>query len=76
MIMKNTKQPNGKPKRKCLSQPSKPRVLVYSRELGDELDVEMEPDWNLIASDKVGDHSFLALVTLGGKLSTLSIQLR
>lgn len=59
-----------------MAQPSKPRVLIYNREIGEELESELEPDWNLIASCSVGEHSFLALVTLGGKLSTLSIQLR
>lgn len=67
---------NPKNKRKVLSQPSKPRVLIYNRELGEELESELEPDWNLIASEKVGEYNFLALVTLGGKLCTLSIQLR
>ncbi|KAJ8936661.1 hypothetical protein NQ314_012201 [Rhamnusium bicolor] len=70
------KQTNTKAKRKILGQPSKPRVLIYNREIGEELENELEPDWNLIASGSVGEHSFLALVTLGGKLSTLSIQLR
>lgn len=70
------KQSNSKPKRKMLGQPSKPRVLIYNREIGEELEHELEPDWNLIATSTVGEHSFLALVTLGGKLSTLSIQLR
>lgn len=75
MSLKNV-QPNGKTKRKCLSQPVKPRVLIYSREIGEELATELEPDWHLIASSKVGEHSFVALVTLDGKLSTLSVQLR
>lgn len=70
------KQATTKPKRKVMGQPSKPRVLIYNREIGEELENEIEPDWNLIASNSVGEHSFLALVTLGGKLATLSIQLR
>nr|CAI5827801.1 unnamed protein product [Callosobruchus analis] len=65
----------SKAKRKIMGQPSKPRVLVYS-DIGKEVELEMEPDWSLITSCSVGEHSFLALVTLGGKLSTLSIQLR
>lgn len=65
-----------KSKRKQLSQPSKPRVLIYSREIGEELESEMEPHWNLIASTKVGEHSYIALVTLAGKLAKLSIKLR
>lgn len=67
---------NAKSKRKFLTQPSKPRILIYNREIGDEIVSEMEPDWNMIASEQVGERSFLALVTLGGKLSTLSILLR
>ncbi|XP_050510120.1 influenza virus NS1A-binding protein-like isoform X1 [Diabrotica virgifera virgifera] len=70
------KQGVSKPKRKVLGQPSKPRVLIYNREIGEELDNEMEPDWNLIATTAVSEHSFLGLVTLAGKLSTLSIQLK
>ncbi|CAH1126183.1 unnamed protein product [Ceutorhynchus assimilis] len=73
MSLKNT---SSKIKKKTLSQPSKPRVLIYNREIGEELENEIEPDWNLIAAETVGDHSFLALVTLSGKLATLSIQLR
>lgn len=68
--------PNKKSKKKCLGQPSKPRVLIYSRDIGECLETEFEPDWNVIASSKVGEHNFLALVTIAGKLSTLSIQLR
>ncbi|XP_076268203.1 influenza virus NS1A-binding protein-like isoform X2 [Rhynchophorus ferrugineus] len=75
MSLKNTSVSN-KMKKKTLSQPSKPRVLIYNREIGEELENEVEPDWNLIATESVGEHSFLALVTLGGKLATLSIQLR
>lgn len=76
MSLKNT-QNNNKNKRKPLSQPSKPRVLIYSREIGEELQSVLEPDWKLIASKEVGKHHiFLALVTLRGKLATLSVQLR
>lgn len=75
MSLKNNNT-NAKSKRKFLSQPSKPRILIYNREIGDEIVSEMEPDWNMIASEQVGERSFLALVTLGGKLSTLSILLR
>lgn len=65
-----------KSKRKALGQPSKPRVLIYSRDIGECIETDFEPDWNVIASYKVSEHNFLALVTIGGKLSTLSIQLR
>ncbi|KAH1006398.1 hypothetical protein HUJ05_007137 [Dendroctonus ponderosae] len=72
MSLKNTSKIKIKP----LGQPSKPRILIYNREIGEELENEIEPDWNLIAAESVGEHSFLALVTLAGKLATLSIQLR
>lgn len=71
-----TTQTGNKNKRKASNQPSKPRVLIYSREIGEELQTILEPDWKLIAATKVGDHTFLALVTLRGKLATLSVQLR
>lgn len=69
-------QPNSKNKRKFLSQPAKPRVLFYSREIGEEIEAECEPDWNLIAASKIAEHHTLALVTLKGRLATLSVQLR
>lgn len=75
-LAQKSAQPNSKNKRKFLRQPSKPRVLYYSREIGDDLDAECEPDWNLIATAQVADHSSLALVTLGGRLSIISVQLR
>ncbi|XP_025835540.1 influenza virus NS1A-binding protein isoform X3 [Agrilus planipennis] len=71
-----TGKPNSKNKRKFLGQPTKPRVLIHSREIGEEPEVEREPDWSLIATSKLADHSFLALVTLAGQLASLSIQLR
>lgn len=74
MSLKNNT--NNKNKKKSLGQPSKPRVLMYNREIGEELETEIEPDWNMIASANVGEHNFLALVTLGGKLASLSVQLR
>lgn len=74
LSLKNTT--STKIKKKPLGQPSKPRVLIYNREIGEELENEIEPDWNLIAAESVGEHSFLALVTLAGKLATISIQLR
>ncbi|KAK9872409.1 hypothetical protein WA026_017869 [Henosepilachna vigintioctopunctata] len=73
--LKDTK-PSAKNKRKVKCQPSKPRVLVYSREIGLEEENELEPDWNLIATDQVGDYSYLGLVTIGGRLTTISLLLR
>lgn len=64
----------SKNRRKGQMQPAKPRVLLYSRT--DTLEDEKETDWSLIASRKVGEHTFIALSTLGGRLSTLSVMLR
>ncbi|XP_046682683.1 influenza virus NS1A-binding protein homolog isoform X2 [Homalodisca vitripennis] len=66
--------PATKNRRKGQIQPAKPRVLMYSRT--DTLEPETEQDWSLIASKKVGEHTFLGLVTLGNKLVTLSLMLR
>uniref|UniRef100_A0A1B6DBP3 Kelch-like protein diablo n=1 Tax=Clastoptera arizonana TaxID=38151 RepID=A0A1B6DBP3_9HEMI len=63
-----------KQRRKAPMQPAKNRVLIYSR--SDTLESECNSDWSCIASKKVGEHSFLALVTLRGKLVTLSVVLR
>ncbi|XP_026476975.1 influenza virus NS1A-binding protein-like isoform X2 [Ctenocephalides felis] len=70
------KCPTNKGRRKCLGQPVRPRVLIYSRDIGDRNDADTEPDWSVIASDKVGEHTFMALVTLDGILARLSILLR
>ncbi|GLH14462.1 Ring canal kelch protein [Gryllus bimaculatus] len=68
----NTKQN----KRKTQLQPAKPRVLIYSRDIGPRTNQEKDDDWKLIAATKVGEHNFLALVVLNGYLTTLSVQLR
>ncbi|XP_063218405.1 influenza virus NS1A-binding protein-like isoform X2 [Bacillus rossius redtenbacheri] len=67
---------NHKGRRKTQLQPAKPRVLMYSRDIGQRTESEKESDWNLIVSAKVGDHTFMALVTLSGQLATMSVQLR
>lgn len=49
------KCPNNKARRKCLAQPTKPRVLIYSRDISErEEKLPFEPDWNLIGSTKMG----------------------
>lgn len=72
------KCPNNKGRRKQLGAPVRPRVLIYSREIGQREDRSgcIEPDWNLIGSAKVGENTFLALVTLNGLLARVSVQLR
>jgi hypothetical protein len=41
-------------RRKGQLQPAKPRVLIYSRDIGERTEQEKEIDWNLIAAAKVG----------------------
>lgn len=71
------KCPNNKGRRKCLAAPVRPRVLIYSRDIGTaESEVNIEPDWNVIGSAHVSENTFVALVTLNGQLTRISIQLR
>lgn len=75
------KNPSSNPKtrRKCVSQPDRPRILLYSRDISDRTydDVACgDADWNVIASTKLSDHTFVSLITLNGKLCRISIQLR
>lgn len=69
------KCPNNKSRRKQLGQPVRPRVLIYSRDIG-ERETSIEPDWNVIGSTNVSENTFVALVTLNGQLTRISIQLR
>lgn len=69
---------NTNRRRKQLAVPVRPRVLIYSRDIGqrdDELS-QTEPDWNLLGSTKVAENTFLALVTIDGVLTRASVQLR
>lgn len=72
------KCPNNKGRRKQLGAPIRPRVLIYSRDIKDREDKNgtVDADWNLLGSAKVGENTFLALVTLNGTLIRVSIQLR
>lgn len=75
------KNPTGtaKSRRKHIAQPERPRILIYSRDISDRsYDEENlgDADWNLIASTKVFEHTFISLVTLNGALCRVSIQLR
>ncbi|XP_071448802.1 influenza virus NS1A-binding protein homolog A-like isoform X1 [Hetaerina americana] len=78
LSIKKKSQINSKSRRKGPLQPAKPRVIMYSREIsGDErVEVQTEAEWKLIASVKVHDHSFLALATIDGCLTTMSVLLR
>jgi influenza virus NS1A-binding protein len=76
-----SKNPNNNPKsrRKYIAQPERPRILIYSRDISDRSKDEesrVDADWNLIASTKVFEHTFISLVTLNGALCRVSIQLR
>lgn len=69
---------NANRRRKQLAVPVRPRVLIYSRDIGQRDDEQnpVEPDWNVLGSTKVADNTFLSLVTLNGTLSRVSLQLR
>lgn len=75
------KNPSGttKSRRKHIAQPERPRILIYSRDISDrsyDEENRADADWNLIASTKVFEHTFISLVTLNGALCRVSIQLR
>lgn len=75
------KMPSGNPKsrRKQIAQPDRPRIIMYSRNISDrsyDEENRADADWNLVASTKVFDHTFISLVTLNGALCRVSIQLR
>lgn len=69
---------NTNRRRKQLAVPIRPRVLIYSRDIGqrDDEQNQIEPDWNLLGSTKVADNTFLSLVTIDGFLTRVSVQLR
>ncbi|KAJ9576567.1 hypothetical protein L9F63_025538 [Diploptera punctata] len=69
-------QANNKARRKAPIQPAKPRVLIYSRDIGERTEEEKETDWKMITAAKVGEHTFLALVTINGNIATMSVMLR
>lgn len=68
---------NSKVRRKCVSQPERPRILLYSRDIADRnIDEENSADWNVIASTKLSGHTIVVLVTINGALIRISIQMR
>lgn len=69
---------NANRRRKQLAVPVRPRVLIYSRDIGQRDDEQnaTEPDWNLLGSTKVAENTFLSLVTVNGALTRVSVQLR
>ena len=40
-------------RRKGVLQPAKPRILIYSRNIEDRIEEQLEPDWNMIGVNKV-----------------------
>lgn len=75
------KGPNNKKHRKALKTPGRPRMILYSRDIGDRSDTTEEAaptemDWSLVGCSKLSDHTYVALVTLNGNLTRLSIQLK
>lgn len=78
IAQKKTAGHQSKPRRK-LTQPDRPRVLIYSRDIADRRNDEenlQKADWSLIACSKVFDHTFIALASLNGTLCRLSIQMK
>lgn len=76
-----SKNPSNNPKtrRKCISQPERPRILLYSRDISDRTydeETRGDADWNVIASTKLSDHAYVSLVTLNSALCRISIQMR
>lgn len=69
---------NTNRRRKQLAVPVRPRVLIYSRDIGqrDDIQEQFEPDWNLLGSTKVAESTFLSLATIDGVLTRVSVQLR
>lgn len=51
-------------RRKGQLQPAKPRVLIYSRDIGARTEQEKEIDWNLTAAARVGGEFCMKLLKL------------
>ncbi|XP_014227552.1 influenza virus NS1A-binding protein homolog [Trichogramma pretiosum] len=56
--------------------PASPRVIILNRDTIESLEDNVELDWNMIGSIKSGEHTYLAVVTLNGRVAKLSIRLR
>lgn len=52
--------------------PTKPRMMLYSRSISDE-EEQQDVEWKMIAHAEVAERSFLAIVTLNGMVSVLSV---
>lgn len=55
------KCPNNKSRRKCLAVPVRPRVILYSRDIGERVDdgACLESDWDMIGTTKVSGKFYL-----------------
>ncbi|XP_053645312.1 influenza virus NS1A-binding protein homolog isoform X2 [Cherax quadricarinatus] len=68
-------QTNIKMRRKSTTpQPVKPRLMLYSRSISDKDDSEQDSDWKLIAYAQVSESSWVAVVTLKGSVTVMSVQ--
>lgn len=69
---------NANRRRKQMGVAGRPRVLIYSRDIGqrDDEQSQIDADWNLLGSAKVAENTFLSLVTINGMLTRVSVQLR
>jgi influenza virus NS1A-binding protein len=77
LALKNPSNNSKKARRKCVSQPERPRILLYSRDISDRnIDEENFADWNVIACTKLSENTIVVLVTINGALTRMSIQMR
>lgn len=63
-------------RRKVPLQPAKPRVLYLARDIGEQPEIDESTDSILIATCKVSESSFQALVAFGSRLVSMSVTLR
>ncbi|CAL4058787.1 unnamed protein product, partial [Meganyctiphanes norvegica] len=58
------------------TQPAKPRMMLYSRNITDKDDTEQDSDWKVIAHTVIAESSMVAIITLKNDIAVLSIQHR
>jgi len=58
------------------TQPAKPRMMLYSRNISDKDDTEQDSDWKVIAHTQIAESSMVAIITLKNEVAVLSIQHR
>ncbi|XP_052122389.1 influenza virus NS1A-binding protein homolog isoform X2 [Frankliniella occidentalis] len=63
-------------RRKAPLQPAKPRVLFLARDIGEQPEIDEKFESILIASCKVSESAFQALIAFGSRLVSMSVTLR